>query len=505
MPPPRNWFLRNKLKTSLLAGGVLAILIAAIVVPLYATNQSEERSGKSQQSVGDSSTPKSGGISSVGGSDDDNDAPINDNIQANPHVPPLNQAFKYGVDPIRGVNLGGWLVIEPFISPSLFDQFSAEDNVVDEWTLCAKLGPEKAKEQIKKHYDTFITEEDFEKMQKMGINHVRIPMGHWSINPVEGEPFVPNLSWDYLVKAIKWARKYGLRVMVELHTAPGSQNGWNHSGRKGPVRWLNGTEGEQYGEMTLETVIKMTKFFFDKPGYEHVIPIFGVLNEPAIYRIEKERVEQWYHDSHDKIRKITGDDNGPLLTYHDGFLGMPPWNGFFKDESFKRVILETHTYLIFDDDLVSMPREKQSKFPCVAWQRDLENSMRDNGPTMVGEFSAATNDCGKYLNGVRLGTRYEGNLIDGDTRIDHPVCPDCSCQSVEDWKNWDDDYKKFLLSFVERQMDAFEASYGWFFWTYKTENHANPHWNYLLGWEQGWIPKDANNRQSSCKAVTALD
>ena len=334
-PPPGNWFSRNKLKTSLLAAGVLSIITVAIAVPISATNRSDQASSKSQQSGDNSSTSsKNNGLSNV----DDDGTPINDNVQANPHVPPLNQDFKYGIDPIRGVNLGGWLVIEPFISPSLFDQFPAEDNVVDEWGLCEKLGPEKAKEQLKKHYETFITEEDFKKMQKMGINHVRIPMGHWSINPVQGEPFVPNLSWDYLMKGIRWARKYGLRVMVELHTAPGSQNGWNHSGRKGPVRWLNGTEGERYGELTLDTVTKMTKFFFEKPGYEHVVPIFGVLNEPAIYRIEKDRAKQWYHDSHDKIRKITG-DKGPLLTYHDGFLGMPPWNGFFKDESFKRVIL----------------------------------------------------------------------------------------------------------------------------------------------------------------------
>ncbi|KAI9254464.1 glycoside hydrolase superfamily [Phascolomyces articulosus] len=500
MPPTGNWFSRNKLKSTLLATGILAILAVAIAVPISAVNRSDQRSLNTQGGGGSSSSNNRNHNDGLSKTDDDG-TPIDDNAQANPHVPPLNKDFRYGIDPIRGVNLGGWLVIEPFITPSLFDQFPAQDNVVDEWGLCEKLGPEKAKEQLKKHYETFVTEEDFKNMQKMGINHVRIPTGHWAIAPVQGEPFVPNLSWDYLMKGIRWARKYGLRVMVELHTAPGSQNGWNHSGRKGQVRWLNGTDGEMYGQLTMDTVTKMMEFFFDKPGYEHVVPIFGVLNEPAIYRVDKDRAKQWYHDSHDKIRKITGDGKGPLLTYHDGFLGMPPWNGFFKDPSFQRVILETHTYLIFDDDLVSMPREKQSKFPCVAWERDLNNSMRDNGPTMVGEFSVATNDCGKYLNGVRLGTRYEGNLVDGDTKIDHPVCPGCSCQGVEDWKHWDDDYKKFLLSFVERQMDAFETSYGWFFWTYKTEDHINPHWDYLLGWEQGWIPKDANNRQSSCKDV----
>lgn len=151
-----------------------------------------------------------------------------------------------------------------------------------------------------------------------------------------------------------------------------------------------------------------------------------------------------------------------------------------------------------------MPRENQAAFPCVAWKRDLNSSMQANGPTMVGEFSVATNDCGKYLNGVRLGTRYEGTLTEGDTKLSKPVCDTCTCKSVEDWKSWDDNYKHFLREFVERQMDAFEESYGWFFWTYKTEEHINPHWDYLLGWEQGWIPKDANKRTYSCEGVSAL-
>jgi glucan 1,3-beta-glucosidase len=43
-----------------------------------------------------------------------------DSQQANANVPPLNQPFAYGSMKIRGVNLGGWLSIEPFITPSLF-------------------------------------------------------------------------------------------------------------------------------------------------------------------------------------------------------------------------------------------------------------------------------------------------------------------------------------------------------------------------------------------------
>lgn len=412
--------------------------------------------------------------------------PFNNSAHAD-QSPPLTTTFQYTKEPIRGINLGGWLVIEPFITPSLFDQFDKKDNIVDEYGLCKKLGPQEARRQLQSHYETFIQEEDFKKLAEMGFNHVRIPTGHWAIDIDKDEPYVPYLSWQYLLRGIQWARKYGLRVMVELHTAPGSQNGWNHSGKYGPVGWLNGTQGEANAERTLRIVDTMVTFF-NKTEWDHVVPVFGVINEPAIFRIETKRVQDWYRKSYEAIRERNKDI---WLTYHDGFIGLESWNGFFKD--FNHTVLETHMYMIFDDGLVQMPHDKQAAFPCHDWRNTLDRS-HSGASTMVGEFSLATNDCGKYLNGVGLGTRYEGTL-DGSS----PVCATCNCSSVVDWRNWSDDYKSFLKSFVEHQMDAFEqSSIGWFFWTYKTEDHVNAHWDYQLGWEEGWLPKKVYDRQHSC-------
>jgi len=34
-------------------------------------------------------------------------------------------------------------------------------------------------------------------------------------------------SKSYFLKAIEWSRKYGLRINLDLHAVPGSQNGWS--------------------------------------------------------------------------------------------------------------------------------------------------------------------------------------------------------------------------------------------------------------------------------------
>ena len=164
---------------------------------------------------------------------DDTIESFEDTAQANSRVPPLNQSFPYGKTPIRGVNLGGWLVLEPFITPSLFESYKPSEGVVDEWSLCEILGPQEAHRVMDEHYRTFVTEQDFQKMRDAHIDHVRIPIGYWALKGEKGtkEPFVEELSWKYLLLGLQWARKYGIRAMVELHGAPGSQNGWNHSGR----------------------------------------------------------------------------------------------------------------------------------------------------------------------------------------------------------------------------------------------------------------------------------
>lgn len=70
---------------------------------------------------------------------------------------------------------------------------------MDEYTLMGKYGTN-ATARMQEHYDTFITEEDFALIAGAGLNWVRIPIGHWAVETVDGEPFVEGLSWTYLVK-----------------------------------------------------------------------------------------------------------------------------------------------------------------------------------------------------------------------------------------------------------------------------------------------------------------
>ena len=68
-------------------------------------------------------------------------------------------------DAIVGVNLGGWMVLEPWITPSLFYQFlgkhydpSAPNIGMDSWTLCESLGPIEGNKWMRTHWDLWLNE-----------------------------------------------------------------------------------------------------------------------------------------------------------------------------------------------------------------------------------------------------------------------------------------------------------------------------------------------------------
>lgn len=291
-----------------------------------------------------------------------------DSAQANEHVPPLNKKFPYGKQPIRGVNVGGWFSLEPFITPSYFSRYSVHENVVDEYTLTKKLGA-RAKSVLEKHYATFITESSFREIRDAGFDHVRIPYSYWAVKTFDDDPYVERVAWRYLLRAIEYCRKYGLRVKLDLHGLPGSQNGWNHSGRQGQIGWLNGTDGEKNAQRSLELHDQLSKFFA-QPRYKNVIAIYGLANEPLLLKLEIEPVIEWTQKA-----ATIAEKNGikQFLAFGDGFLKLSKWKTILQDTG-HQFLLDTHQYTIFNTDLIGLKHKRKIEFVCDGWVELINDS-----------------------------------------------------------------------------------------------------------------------------------
>jgi len=107
-------------------------------------------------------------------------------------------------------------VLEPWITPSIFGQWANGGGVVDEYTYCQALGQAEASSRLTQHWNTWITMADFQAIAAAGLNHVRIPIGYWALNPLPGDPYVQG-QLPVLDSAIQWARETGLKVILDLH------------------------------------------------------------------------------------------------------------------------------------------------------------------------------------------------------------------------------------------------------------------------------------------------
>ncbi|KAF7360227.1 Glycoside hydrolase [Mycena venus] len=396
--------------------------------------------------------------------------PFNNAARAQSWSPRLKRDLQFRV---RSVNIGGWLVTEPFIVPGLYQtvQASAPPNitVIDEYTLPTGRWP------------------DFMQIAAAGLNFVRIPLGYWAIEVLDGEGFLPRTSWTYFLKAIQWARKYGLRINLDLHALPGSQNGWNHSGRLGTYNVLFGPMGIANAQRSLDYV-RILAEFISQPEYKDVIPMFGITNEPQGGSITKDILSRYYLQAYNNVRLASGigQGSGPFAS--------------FPTPIAPRSIC-TLTFASKGNPRTPSPRVRTN--PCDQWGALFNNTMRDFGFIVAGEFSNAVVDCGLYVNGVNLGTRYEGTYtLDGQ----HPNLGNCTTDWL-DYENWDDTTKAAYKTLAKSSMDALQ---NWFFWTWKIGNSTAgkieaPHWSYQLGLQEGWMPTDPREAVGQCKNTSPFN
>ncbi|OCH91075.1 glycoside hydrolase [Obba rivulosa] len=511
---------------------LLAIVVLAVVLPVWFVVVKPHHSGSSSAAAAkNASNPESptGAVTGGNGStvvmDDgssftyinpfggfwvsDPKNPYNDSAQPNSWTPPLNQPWTWGVDHIYGVNLGGLFVLEPFITPALYEATGA----VDEWTLSTALAANGSLEStLENHYATFITEQDIAQIAGAGLNWIRLPVPFWAIQTWDNvglnatsdapvaEPFLPQVCWKYILRLLGWARKYGLRVEIDLHTIPGSQNGYNHSGRLGSVNFLNGVMGIANAQRALDYIRTLAEFI-SQPEYQNLIPVYGIVNEALLTTIGKDQLTTFYLHAYDMIRNITGigEGHGAYIAIHDGFVGTASWKGFLQGSD--RIILDTHPYFAFDgqpnDAPIDIPATGGNgttllggQWPsqaCSAWGPGMNASRGNFGVTMAGEFSNGFNDCGYFVEGAGLQPHAGGN-----------------CTMWQDWESWTDDVKAGLMAFAMASMDALG---DWFFWTWKiapssiTNTVRAPQWSYQLGLENGWIPTDPRVANGTCEAV----
>ena len=386
---------------------------------------------------------------------------------------------------IKGVNLGNWLVLEKWMSPALFQGTTAED----EYYLPTQLSPEVYEARIKIHRSEYITERDFVTIKSMGMESVRIPVPYFIFG--DRKPFIGCI--EELDTAFNWAEKYGLTILIDLHTVPLSQNGFDNGGISGVCKWAQNPDEVEFALSVLE---RLAKRYGNRKG------LFGIqpLNEPITENmwetmdiqnryapadpemakgsapITMKFLRQFYLDAYDRISAYMPKDK--YVVIHDGFELMA-WKDFMQEEKYSNVILDTHQYLMvaeargcsqtiegylkyIREELEPQITEMEKYFPVICGEWCLFNSLACGCDTKGGQ---------SVLNGVE-GSRQE---------------------SFSPEKK-----KEIYEALAKAQLELWEKGSGYYYWSYKllTDTVNTPGW---IGWDSwdlgrcydfGWFPAD---------------
>lgn len=205
---------------------------------------------------------------------------------------------------LRGVGLGNWLLPEGYMW--LFgDEMSSPRQI--EAHIEALVGEGRAAEFWTRFRDTFVTARDLELIAQAGFDHVRLPINARVLQDDEGR--VIDDGFALVDRALEWARRFGLRVLLDLHGAPGGQTGTNidDSPRGLPELFMD----DRYRTRTIALWEELARRYRD----DETVLGYDLLNEPlpnAWQETYNDALVALYRDLTSAIRAI---DDRHLIMY----------------------------------------------------------------------------------------------------------------------------------------------------------------------------------------------
>ncbi|KAI0692384.1 glycoside hydrolase [Cytidiella melzeri] len=287
----------------------------------------------------------------------------------------------------QSVNLGSWFVHEAWMTSSLFT--CAADDQASEVDIAHGWGSVKgARAVLERHWDTFITDADFGYLESIGINTVRLPLGYWNLGPdfCQSTPFedvaeVYSESWPRIVRTINSAASHGIGVLVDLHGAPGSQNGQQHSGiSDGDTNLFDSTD------YVNETITALTFLMNELAFVTNVVGI-QLLNEPK----NVPSLEDFYTQAIDAMRAVYPNATSFPLYLHDGF-DLDRFSEYVAQRS-DFVVQDHHSYFVFtpqDDSEPAAQHTSDVEGDIAEYLQTASNRQRRN--LVIDEFSCALTD-----------------------------------------------------------------------------------------------------------------
>ncbi|KAI7990970.1 Glucan 1,3-beta-glucosidase [Camellia lanceoleosa] len=281
-----------------------------------------------------------------------------------------------------------------------------------EFQLTNGYGPVNASQVMTEHWNTFIVEDDFKFISCNGINAVRIPVG-----------------------------KYGINVIIDLHAAPGSQNGEEHSSsRDGSQEW-------GLSDQNIQKTVNVIDFLTSRYASNPCLYAVELINEPRSPHATLESLNKYYRDGYNAVRKYSSTAYVIMSNrLNESSKTYDPKEFFSLASGLDGSVIDIHYYNLYLNNSDTISVQQSINFIYNNRSRELNQLTTSNGPLIfIGEWVA------------EWGKAARANAT-----------------------------KEDYIEFANAQLDVYgNASFGWAYWTLK-KDVTNPkkdqnHWS--LEWK----------------------
>ncbi|PPD72700.1 hypothetical protein GOBAR_DD30402 [Gossypium barbadense] len=308
-----------------------------------------------------------------------------------------------------------------------FEMTIVANNLHGDYQLANGYGHNKAKQVLEKHRNTFLNVGDFEFLYRHGINNVRIPVGWWiAYDPDPPAPFIGG-TLEALDNAFSWAEDYSIKCIIDLHAAPGSQNGMEHSAsRDGTTGWPTSSD---YISQTLHVIDFLASRYAKHPAFLGI----ELLNEPSAAEVPLDMLVSYYKQGYEVVRKYSP---SAYVIICQRIGSADPLELYQADIGSHNLVVDLHYYNLFDTFFVNLSAIDNIQFIYKSREAQLQALNGANGPLVF---------IGEWVN--------EWNVTSG---------------SQSEYQD-----------FGRAQLEVYNAaSFGWVYWTLKNDRkHWDFEWN----------------------------
>ncbi|KAI0731016.1 glycoside hydrolase superfamily [Earliella scabrosa] len=422
---------------------------------------------------------------------------------------------------IYGVNLGSWLLLEPWMLPQEWADMGGENNcpcatcIGSEFAL-AQAYPDTVDQRFDKHWSTWFNQKDVDALVEAGINTVRIPLGYWLVERLVDRrtEFYPRGGILHLQRGVKALKNAGIAVILDHHALPGAQAvNQQFAGRctNDPQFYTT----YNYQRALVWTAV-MTAVSHLDPDFESVFAIEAV-NEPIMDALQTPGYGDFQKNFVQTMRaiefllginvqgldvdiKFSPSASNVTAAMSDAVAGSAKLNKEVADALLASIpiLVELSRKLNFRLDFHGVPRRQRqpliTNFMDVNWQHNnppnpanaaIGPAAYDNHLYYSFGGVADANELAYMISICNLD-RVERDAAVGDAPLWFGEWALPTQFSASD---------EFLFKWADAQKLAYSKGRGWIFWNFKTEVSAlagdTPRqWSYFEGLRRGYLTKD---------------